>query len=85
MMNSPTMDITMDNTLESVMDAQPQTNSSIRKVCFKLSGSYFALGNIHVLRKHKGGREGVSQMLMFAYGGVKGHAYVIIAWEKNAE
>ena len=26
-------------------------------------------GNIHVLRKHKGGREGVSQMLTFAYGG----------------
>ena len=24
-------------------------------------------GNIHVLRKHKGGREGVSQMLTFAY------------------
>ena len=31
-------------------------------------------GNIHVLRKHKGGREGVSQMLTFAYrgGGAKG-------------
>ena len=26
---------------------------------------------IHV-RKHKGGREGVSQLLTFAYGGVKG-------------
>ena len=28
-----------------------------------------SLGNIHVLRKHIGGREGVSQMLTFAYGG----------------
>ena len=45
------------------------------------------LGNIHVLRKHKGGREGVSQMLTFAYvggGGVKSHAYVIIFFEKFA-
>ena len=41
----------------------------------------FSLGNIHVLRKHKEGGEGVSQMLTFAYvggGGVKGFAYVII-------
>ena len=41
------------------------------------------LGNIHVLRKHKEGGEGVSQMLTFAYvggGGVKGFAYVIIFW-----
>ena len=30
---------------------------------------FFYIGNIHVLRKHKGGREGVSQMLTFAYGG----------------
>ena len=44
-----------------------------------------AYGNIHVLRKHKGGREGVSQMLTFAYvggGGLRGHAYVIITWNK---
>ena len=27
------------------------------------------LGNIHVLRKQKGGREGVSQMLTIAYVG----------------
>ena len=27
----------------------------------------FSLGNIHVLHNHKGGREGVSQMLTFAY------------------
>ena len=27
------------------------------------------LGNIHVLRNHKGGREGVSKMLTFAYAG----------------
>ena len=27
------------------------------------------LGNIHVLRNHKGGRRGVSQMLTFAYVG----------------
>ena len=27
------------------------------------------LGNIHVLRKHKGGRKGVIQMLTFTYGG----------------
>ena len=44
------------------------------------------LGNIHVLRKHKGGREGVSQMLTFAYGaqgeGARGHAYIIIIWKK---
>ena len=35
----------------------------------------FHLGNIHVLRKQKGGREGVSQMLTIAYvggGGAKG-------------
>ena len=35
----------------------------------------FSLGNIHVLRKQKGGREGVSQMLTIAYvggGGAKG-------------
>ena len=41
------------------------------------------LGNIHVLRKQKGGREGVSQMLTIAYGGGGGlwdHAYVIIFW-----
>ena len=32
----------------------------------------------------KGGREGVSQMLTFAYGGVlRGHAYVIIVWKKK--
>ena len=33
------------------------------------------LGNIHVLRKQKGGREGVSRMLTIAYvggGGAKG-------------
>ena len=35
-----------------------------------------AYGNIHVLRKHKGGREGVSQMLTFAYG-ARGYTYVI--------
>ena len=38
-------------------------------------------GNIHVLRKHKGGREGVSQMLTIAYvggGGLRDHAYVMI-------
>ena len=29
----------------------------------------FGLGNIHVLRKQKGGREGVSQMLTIAYVG----------------
>ena len=37
--------------------------------------SPISLGNIHVLRKHKGGREGVSQMLTIAYvggGGAKG-------------
>ena len=47
--------------------------------------SRFFLGNIHVLRKHKGGREGVSQMLTFAYeggGGLRGHAYLIIVWKK---
>ena len=41
----------------------------------------FLFGNIHVLRKHNGGREGVSQMLTFAYvggGGVKTLAYVSI-------
>ena len=32
----------------------------------------FFLGNIHVLRNHKGGREGVSQMLTFAYVGGRG-------------
>ena len=42
--------------------------------------TYFILGNIHVLRKHKEGVEGVSQMLTFAYVGVKGFAYVIIFW-----
>ena len=45
--------------------------------------SMMYLGNIHVLRKHKEGGEGVSQMLTFAYvggGGVKGFAYVIIFW-----
>ena len=31
--------------------------------------AYFYLGNIHVLRKHKGGREGVSQMLTIDYKG----------------
>ena len=54
----------------------------------KTRGTLRHLGNIHVLRKHKGGREGVSQMLMFAYGGgggLRGHAYVIIVWKKNAE
>ena len=35
----------------------------------------------------KGGREGVSQMLTFAYGGgegggLRGHAYVTIVWKK---
>ena len=45
----------------------------------------FFLGNIHVLRNHKGGREGVSQMLTIAYvggEGLRGHAYVIIIWKK---
>ena len=31
----------------------------------------YPLGNIHVLRKHKGGREGVSQMLTFALNSFK--------------
>ena len=58
-------------------------------VCFGSSGldilffwlMHLTLGNIHVLRKQKGGREGVSQMLTIAYvggGGLGGHAYVII-------
>ena len=41
---------------------------------FRANLAYF-LGNIHVLRKQKGGREGVSQMLTIAYvggGGAKG-------------
>ena len=45
-----------------------------------------AQGNIHVLRKHKGGREGVSQMLTFAYkggGGARGHTYIIIIGKKK--
>ena len=40
-----------------------------------LDFSISALGNIHVLRKQNGGREGVSQMLTIAYvggGGAKG-------------
>ena len=46
-------------------------------VCFGSSGldilffwlMHLTLGNIHVLRKQKGGREGVSQMLTIAYVG----------------
>ena len=48
----------------------------------------FLKGNIHVLRKHKGGREGVSQMLMFAYVGGCGAKGLCIrnhSMEKNAE
>ena len=44
------------------------------------------LGNIHVLRNHKGGREGVSQMLTFAYvggGGAKGSCLRNHSLEKN--
>ena len=44
-----------------------------------------ALGNIHVLRKHKGEGEGVSQMLTFAYGGGKGSYLRNHNLEKNAE
>ena len=42
---------------------------------FDLEKKHMNLGNIHVLRKQKGGREGVSQMLTIAYlggGGAKG-------------
>ena len=46
----------------------------LKKSWFKIESNYH-LGNIHVLRKQKGGREGVSQMLIIAYmggGGAKG-------------
>ena len=48
----------------------------------------FSKGNIHVLRKQKGGREGVSQMLTIAYvgGGVaKESCLRNHSLEKNAE
>ena len=41
--------------------------------------------SMYILRNHKGGREGVSQMLTFAYvrgGGLKGRAYVMIVSKK---
>ena len=49
---------------------------------YTLSG---CLGNIHVLHKHKEGREGVSEMLMFAYRGGKGSYLRNHNLEKNAE
>ena len=53
------------------------------EMCQKIFVRLLSYGNIHVLRKHKGGREGVSQMLTFAYGGARGHTYVIIVWKKR--
>ena len=40
-----------------------------KRVEFIVYTFIFEFGNIHVLRNHKGGREGVSQMLTFAYAG----------------
>ena len=60
--------------------------SNIPPICrYKNEGCY--LGNIHVLRKHKGEGEGVSQMLTFAYGGGGGKGSYLRNHnlEKNAE
>ena len=65
---------------------QKSAKNSIKKLGEIIDPSY--LGNIHVLRKHKGGREGVSQMLTFAYGGGRGGKGSYLGnhnLEKNAE
>ena len=42
---------------------------AIEKAPIERISTHCGLGNIHVLRNHKGGREGVSQMLTFPYRG----------------
>ena len=50
------------------MGFNSEANSGLVKIINTLKNVNY-LGNIHVLRNHKGGREGVSQMLTIAYGG----------------